>query len=276
MTVASCSAEDFEFVCKLVRERSSIAIDKDKQYLVEARLGPLADREGMGSLGHLVGVLRSGAPRLITAVVEAMTTNETSFFRDIRPFEALRNDVIPQIQRAGGSGIAMWSAAASTGQEAYSLAMLMREHFPHEPNVTILGTDLSHAVIDRARSGRFTQAEVNRGLPASLLIRYFEQDGLEWQLNDSVRRMVTFRQANLAQPLSGIPPMDIIMLRNVLIYFDADTKRAVLAAVARVLKPGGFLFLGGPETTYGIDPSYERVESSGTVCYRVRTRGDSA
>ena len=120
-----------------------------------------------------------------------------------------------------------------------------------------------------------TQAEINRGLPASLLIRYFKQDGLEWELDESVRRMVTFRQANLTHPLACIPPMDVIFLRNVLIYFDVATKQAVLRAVGRVLKPGGFLFLGAPETTYGIDPSYERVETSGTVCYRLRGIGDS-
>jgi chemotaxis protein methyltransferase CheR len=128
-------------------------------------------------------------------------------------------------------------------------------------------------VLDRARSGRFTQLEVNRGLPASLLVRYFEQDGVEWRIDEAVRRMVTFRQANLAQALTGIPPMDVIFLRNVLIYFDALTKRRVLAEVARILRPGGFLFLGGPETTYGIDPSYERFEVGRTVCYRLRVAG---
>lgn len=276
MTSASCSIEDFEFVRRLVHEQSAIAIDEGKQYLVEARLGSLARREGMTSVGSLVGVLRSGAPHLATAVVEAMTTNETSFFRDVHPFEALRTDVIPAILEAnGGTRLEMWSAAASTGQEAYSMAFLVREHFPHIPKVTILGTDLSHAVLDRARHGRYTQLEVNRGLPASLLIRYFERDGLEWQLDESVRRMVTFRQANLAHSLAGIPMMDVIFLRNVLIYFDAATKRSVLAAVARILRPGGFLFLGGPETTYGIDPSYERLQAGSTVCYRIREQGVS-
>jgi chemotaxis protein methyltransferase CheR len=271
----SCSAEDFAFVRALVRERGSLAIDDDKQYLVEARLGPLARREGMESVGRLIGVLRSGAPHLADAVVEAMTTNETSFFRDIHPFTALRTEVIPRLLKAGRNHVSMWSAAASTGQEAYSMALVMREHFPQVPNVTILGTDLSQAVIERARLGRFTQAEVNRGLPASLLIRYFEQDGLEWQLDPAVRRMVTFQQANLARPLVGIPTMDVVFLRNVLIYFDTATKQAVLAAVARILSPEGLLFLGGSETTYGVDPSYERVEVGGTVCYRPRGRGDS-
>jgi chemotaxis protein methyltransferase CheR len=274
MAAMTCSVEDFEFVRRLLRERSAIAIEPGKEYLVEARLAPLARREGLASVADLVRVLRSGASRLTTAVVEAMTTNETSFFRDIHPFEALRTEVIPRILSAnGGSRLAMWSAAAATGQEAYSLALLVREHFRHLTNVTILGTDLSQGVLDRARSGRFTQLEVNRGLPASLLVRYFSQDGVEWQIDDSVRRMVTFRQANLAQPLIGIPPMDIIFLRNVLIYFDAETKRRVLAEIARVLRPGGFLFLGGPETTYGIDPSYERFQVGRTVCYQLPVAG---
>lgn len=274
MATTTCSVEDFEFVRRLLRERSAIAIEPGKEYLVESRLAPLARREGLGSVADLIRVLRSGASRLTTAVVEAMTTNETSFFRDIHPFEALRTEVIPQALTAnGGSRLAMWSAAAATGQEAYSLALLVREHFRHLTNVTILGTDLSHGVLDRARSGRFTQLEVNRGLPASLLVRYFEQDGVEWRIDETVRRMVTFRQANLAQPLTGIPPMDVIFLRNVLIYFDAATKQKVLAEVARVLRPGGVLFLGGPETTYGIDPSYERFEVGRTVCYRLRVAG---
>jgi chemotaxis protein methyltransferase CheR len=274
MAAMTCSVEDFEFVRRLLRERSAIAIEPGKEYLVEARLAPLARREGLASVADLVRVLRSGASRLTTAVVEAMTTNETSFFRDIHPFEALRTEVIPRILSAnGGSRLAMWSAAAATGQEAYSLALLVREHFRHLTNVTILGTDLSQGVLDRARSGRFTQLEVNRGLPASLLVRYFAQDGVEWQIDDTVRRMVTFRQANLAQPLIGIPPMDVIFLRNVLIYFDAATKRKVLAEIARVLRPGGFLFLGGPETTYGIDPSYERFQVGRTVCYQLPVAG---
>jgi chemotaxis protein methyltransferase CheR len=274
MPTTACSDEDFEYVRRLLRERSAIAIEPGKEYLVESRLAPLARSEGLSSVADLIRLLRAGTTRLATAVVEAMTTNETSFFRDIHPFEALRTEVIPRILKTnGGDRLAMWSAAAATGQEAFSLALLVREHFRHLSSVTILGTDLSERVLDRARSGRFTQLEVNRGLPASMLVRYFEQDGVEWQINETVRRMVTFRRANLAQPLTGIPPMDVIFLRNVLIYFDAVTKRKVLAEVARILRPGGFLFLGGPETTYGIDPAYERFEVGRTVCYRLRVAG---
>ena len=274
MTSATRSVDDFEFVRRLVHDQSSIAIEDGKEYLVEARLGPLARREGMDSVGALIGSLRAGESHLTTAVVEAMTTNETSFFRDVHPFEALRTHVIPRILDANlGTALSMWSAAAATGQEAYSMALVVRQHFPQVPNVTVLGTDLSQAVLDRARLGRFTQLEVNRGLPASVLVRYFEQDGLEWRLDESVRGMVTFRQANIAQSLAGIPRMDIVFLRNVLIYFDPETKRSVLGEVAKVLRPGGFLFLGGPETTYGIDPSYERVEVGRSVCYRLRNGG---
>jgi chemotaxis protein methyltransferase CheR len=272
----SCSVDDFEFVRKLVHDESSIALEEGKEYLVEARLGPLARQEGVATVSSLIGLIRAGASHLTGAVVEAMTTNETSFFRDVHPFDALRTDVIPRVLHAnGGSSLAMWSAATATGQEAYSMALVVREHFPQIPKVTILGTDVSQGVLDRARTGRFTQMEVNRGLPASLLVRYFSQDGLEWRLDESVRRMVTFRQVNIAQSLAGVPSMDVVFLRNVLIYFDPETKRSVLGEVARILRPGGFLFLGGPETTYGIDPSYERVEVGRSVCYRLRKREGS-
>jgi chemotaxis protein methyltransferase CheR len=265
------SCTDYEFIRKLVHDQSSIALGLGKEYLVEARLAPVMQREGLGSVGDLVTVLRTGDAHLRGEVVDAMSTNETLFFRDVHPFDALRETVIPETLAAnGGRSLAMWSAAASTGQEAYSMGMLVREQFSLVRNVTILGTDLSAEVIARAASGRYTQLEVNRGLPASLLVKYFERDGREWTLKPSIRDMVTFRQANLARPLRGIPPMDIIFLRNVLIYFDRGTKEAVLAQVARVLRPGGYLFLGACETTYGVDDSYERVIVGRTSCYRYR------
>ena len=149
------------------------------------------------------------------------------------------------------------------------MAMVVREHFPHVPDVTILGTDLSAAVVTRARSGRFPQLEVNRGLPARLLVKHFERDGVTWQLSQDIRRMVTFRQLNLARPFHGVPAMDIVFLRNVLIYFDVRTKTEVLLRVAQVLRPGGYLFLGGSETTYGLNESFERVHAGKTLFYRL-------
>lgn len=268
MTVSST---DYEFIRKLVHDRSSIALGAGKEYLVDARLGSVAHSEGLGSVGDLVQMLRTGDPHVRDVVVNAMATNETSFFRDVHPFDAMRDTIIPEILGGnGGRNLALWSAAASTGQEAYSLAMLVREHFPLVPNATILATDFATDVVARAASGTFTQLEVNRGLPAALLVKNFERDGRDWRVKPAVRSMVTFRQVNLAQPLQGVPAMDVIFLRNVLIYFDLVTKRAVLTEIARRLRPGGYLFLGACETTYGIDDQYERVLVGRTTCYRSR------
>lgn len=264
------SYADFDYVRKMVYELSAISLDNSKDYLVEARLAPIVHREGLASVAELVASLRSGCERLRDDVVAAVATNETSFFRDVHPFEALGDVILPGVLAAnGGQHLAMWSAAASTGQEAYSLAMLVRERFPALDDVTILATDLSADILDRARSGRFTHLEANRGLPARLLVKHFEQDGRDWLLKPDVRKMVTFRHHNLARPFVGVPRMDVILLRNVLIYFDTPTKAAVLREVARVLRPGGHLFLGTSETTYGIDDSYERVQVGKTVCYRL-------
>ena len=270
-TAQQVSLADFNFVRELVHEHSAIALDDSKEYLVEARLAPIARREGLSSVTELIRRVRNGETRLRHDVVSAVATNETTFFRDVHPFDALRDVLIPEVLAAnGGRSLALWSAAASTGQEAYSLAMVVSDHFPHIPNVTILGTDFSADVLERARIAKFSQLEVNRGLPARLLIKHFVRDGREWQLSDDIRRMVTFRQLNLARPLDRMPGIDIVFLRNVLIYFDMPTKVEVLRQVAKVLRPGGYLFLGGSETTYGIDDSFERVHPTPkTVCYRL-------
>ena len=264
----SCS--DFEFVRKLVHEHSSIALSNGKEYLVEARLGPVAQREGLESVADLVAILRKGDARLRDDVLHAMATHETSFFRDVHPFDALRQTIIPEVLLSnGGRRLSMWSCAASTGQEAYSLALVVREHFPTIANLTILATDLSRDVLSRAADGRFSQLEVNRGLPAPLLVKYFERDGREWVLKPAVRSMVTFSALNLARPLVGVPLMDVVFLRNVMIYFDGPAKATLLKGVAQILRPGGYLILGGAETTYGIDDSYERVMVGKTACYRL-------
>jgi chemotaxis protein methyltransferase CheR len=267
------SLADSRFVRELVREQSCIALGEDKEYLIEARLAPLARREGLDSVAELITVLRAGGKGLRDEVVGALATNETWFFRDLHPFEALRQHVIPAVLAAnGGERLSMWSAASSTGQEAYSLALLVLEQFADVPRLTILGTDLSDDVLTRARSGRFTQLEVNRGLPAPLLVKYFERHGLQWQLLDRVRAMVTFRQLNLARPLPAMPAMDIVFLRNVLIYFEPLTRVAVLGHVMQVLRPGGYLFLGSTETTYGLAASFDRVQFGRTTCYQLKDR----
>jgi chemotaxis protein methyltransferase CheR len=263
------SDTDFQFVRQLVRDDSALALADGKEYLVESRLASVAEREGFVSVAELVQRVRAGAPGLRRHIVEALATHESLFFRDLHPFEALRQVIIPAALQAGaGRRLTLWSAAAAAGQEAYSLALMMREHFPRA-QVTILATDLSREVLDRAESGRFSQLEVNRGLPAALLIKHFVRDGRQWQLHDDVRRMVTFRQLNLAGPLSRIPPMDVVFLRNLLIYFDTQAKEALLNRVSKVLRPDGYLFLGAAETTYGLDNSYERVQVGRSICYRL-------
>lgn len=266
---------DFDYLRTLLRQRSAIVLEVQKTYLAEARLLPLARREGLDSAGALLARLRTTTPNgLHQQIVEAMTINETSFFRDVHPFEALRQTVLPEAirRRAAERRLNLWSAACSTGQEPYSLALLLSEHFPHLAgwDVRILATDLSAATLDKARQGRYSQLEVNRGLSAALLVRHFRRAGLDWQLSDDVRRKVEFRAVNLIDSWPALPPMDIVFMRNVLIYFDTDSKRRVLARVRRLLAPGGVLFLGGAETTLHLDEGFERVPGERSSYYRVR------
>jgi chemotaxis protein methyltransferase CheR len=268
---------EFEYVRALVHERAAIVLEPGKSYLVESRLMPLARAEGLATVAELIARLkRARAGRLHRLVVEAMTTNETSFFRDVRPFEALRQVVLPELiaRRAGERRLCLWCAAASSGQEPYSVAMLLREHFPRLAEegwmLRLLASDLSEEMVERAREGCYRQLEVNRGLPAALLVKYFEKVGVEWRLHEDIRRMVEFFPLNLAEAWPPLPPMDVILVRNVLIYFDAETKRAVLARMRRLLRPDGYLFLGGAETTLHVDDAFERVVVCGAACYRVR------
>jgi chemotaxis protein methyltransferase CheR len=260
------TAQDFEFVCRLVRDRSAIVLEPGKEYLVEGRLTPIARQLELGSVSALVARLRTGPDNGLAArVVEAMATTETSFFRDLHPFETLRTAVLPDLirRRAGEKRLEVWCAACSTGQEPYSLAILLRQHFPDLAGwrVGILATDLSGEVLGRAREGRYTQLEVNRGLPAALLVKYFRQHGSTWELAEDVRRMVEFREMNLIRPWPPLPRLDLVFLRNVMIYFDVDTKKSILGRLARVLRPDGYLLLGGAETTLNLDDSFRRVES---------------
>jgi chemotaxis protein methyltransferase CheR len=267
------SVADSSFVRQLVRERSSIALGEEKEYLIEARLAPLARREGLHSVTELIGILRSGQMELRDEVVGAMATNETWFFRDLHPFNALRQQVIPAVLATNGNrSLSLWSAATSSGQEAYSLAMVVLEHFPLVPRVKILGTDLSADMLARAQAGCFSQFEINRGLPVSLLVKYFARRGIDWELDSRVRAMVTFQQLNLANPLPAIAAMDVVFLRNVLIYFEPLTRVAVLRHITQVMRPGGYLFLGSTETTYGLGSSFERVQFGRTTCFQLTDR----
>ena len=269
------SVPEFNYVRRLVLEQSAIVLEEDKGYLIESRLLPLARREGFASLDLLVRCLQAEPFHgLHRQAVEALTTNETSFFRDFHPFEALKKFVLPDliVRRAATREQSIWCAACSSGQEPYSLAMLLSENFPQLASwkVTILGTDLSTDVLARAREGRYSQLEVNRGLPASLLVKYFQKRGYDWHLRDEIRRMVDYQSVNLAGAWPILPPIDLVMMRNVLIYFGTETKKEILAKIRRVLKPDGYLFLGAAETTFNIDDSYERVQLERATCYRVR------
>jgi chemotaxis protein methyltransferase CheR len=266
---------DFEYIRDLVRKRSAIVLETDKLYLVESRLQPLARREGFRSVAEIVAKLRTnGSGALHSKVVEAMTTNETSFFRDLQPFEALKKVVLPELiaKRAATRQLRFWCAASSTGQEPYSVAMLIREHFPQIANwdVKILASDLSTEVLEKARSGCFNQFEINRGLPASFLLKYFDRLGVNWQLKATIREMIEFRPLNLIEAWPILTSMDIVFIRNVLIYFDVQTKRDILSKVKRQLRPDGFLFLGGAESTFNLDDSFIRNEIEKTSVYRMR------
>jgi len=268
------SRPDFEYITDLVRIKAGIVLEAGKEYLVESRLLPLVRKEGFAALSELVAALRSRSVNgLHYQVVEAMTTNETTFFRDFKPFELLRTKVLPEMvsRRVADKSISVWCAASSSGQEPYSIAMLLREHFGFLGTwrVDLIASDISREMLARTRQGRYSQLEVNRGLPASYLVKYFRKEGTEWQVRDDLRQMLSLREINLAEPWPLLPPLDIIFMRNVLIYFSVDSKKEILARVRKSLKPDGYLFLGGAETTLNLDDSFEAVPGVST-CYRLK------
>ena len=267
---------DFEFVRDVVRRGSSIVLDPSKDYLVDARLSPLARKEGFDSVGALIARLRAetdGALRL--KVIDAMTTNETLFFRDLTPFDALRQKLLPEIlkKRSAKRELRIWSAACSSGQEPYTIAMLLRESFPQLAGwkVDILATDLSPTMIAKGRQGVYGRLEVNRGLPAALLAKYFKTVGLDFEIAPELRAMVTFRELNLATPWPALGTFDVIFLRNVLIYFDVPTKKSILSRARQLLPSDGYLFLGAAETTLNLEERFERMPLERSGCYRVAT-----
>lgn len=280
-TAEPLDTASFEFVRKLVLDRSSIALEATKSYLVESRLAPVARQHGLGSTRELIAALQRAANGpLHDLVVDAMTTNETSFFRDVHPFDALRTQLLPELlpKRAPRKTLNVWSAACSSGQEPYSVAILLREHFPQLSawTVKIHATDLSREMLRKAAKGEYNQLEVNRGLPANCLVKYFERDGLRWTIKRELRDTVTFAQLNLTDSWSQLPQMDVIFMRNVLIYFTAETKRQILAKVHRQLAPDGALFLGGAETTLGLNERFQRISHGKTTIYRPEGAGSPA
>ena len=269
MTLATTS---FDWVADLVRRESAIVLAPGKEYLVEARLLPVARQLGLADVATLVDTVRSRPDAdSKRRIVEALTTNETSWFRDGDPFTALASTVLPQLLAARGPSerLQIWSAASSSGQEPYTIAMLLEDALPGAASrVSITATDLSREMVERTRVGRFSQLEVNRGLPAPMLVRHFTRVGNEWEVAPALRRMVTARECNLAVPLPRMGPFDVVYLRNVLIYFDLQTKQSILRRVRELMRPDGWLFLGAAETTLGVDDSWERVVLGRSSAYR--------
>jgi chemotaxis protein methyltransferase CheR len=251
---------DYEFLRKLLKERSGLDLSSDKQYLVESRLIPLARKAGLPGITELIQKMKGGSDELASEVVEAMTTNETFFFRDKIPFDHLRETILPALvqARAGRRALRIWCAASSTGQEPYSIAMCVKGFAALAGwRVEIVATDLSQAVLEKSKAGIFSQFEVQRGLPIQMLVKHFTQIGELWQLNADIRGMVQHRQLNLLQDFSHLGTFDVIFCRNVLIYFDQDTKVGVFDRLARMLEPDGVLLLGAAESVVGISDAFK-------------------
>ena len=270
----SISRREFDYVRQLVHAQSGLALEPGKEYLVDSRLHTLARREGEGSVQSLLKKVRlDSSGRLQRRVAEVMLTAETTFFRDARAFEILRRVVLPELltRREHSRSLSFWCAASSGGQEPYSVAMLLRESFPAlvSWNVRFVASDFSRELLDRARQGVYSQLEVNRGLPAAMLVKYFRKVGRCWQLNQEIRSMVDFQEINLAKPWPLLSSMDIIFMRNVLIYFDAETRRNILNRVRRALQPDGYLFLGGSETITDTQAGFEAIQSDVNACFRL-------
>jgi chemotaxis protein methyltransferase CheR len=263
---------DYDFLASLLLQTSGLALGGGKEYLLESRLVPLAQSWGLSDLSELVAELRrSRDQRLRSAVTEAMTTNETSFFRDKTPFDELRATILPTLMqaRAGQKRLRIWCAAASTGQEPYTILMTIREHFPQLASwkVELFGSDISRAALDRAGAGTYTQFEVQRGLPIQLLLKYFDQTPAGWQVKQELRSAVTYQQLNLLEDFSRLGPFDAIFCRNVLIYFQNETKKDILDRMAKVIRSDGYLLLGSAETVLGITESFRRIGAGKSSVY---------
>ncbi len=256
---------DFDVYKDLLKQKSGLILTQDKSYLLDSRLNPVAKKWGFENLEKMTATLH-GVPNkdLINDIIEAMTTNETSFFRDIKPFEVLKNTVLPFFVKNNARAtkkLRIWCAAASSGQEPYTIAMTLKEEAAKMPGWTfeIIATDISHEILDQAKEGLYTQFEVQRGLPITHLMKYFTQAGDKWQINQDIRNMIKFQYFNLLDPMTGLGQFDIIFCRNVLIYFDQPTKKTVMEKQAQLLPKDGFYFLGGAETVIGITESLKNI-----------------
>jgi len=267
--------EDVAYIRNLVRVRSAMVLEPEKTYLLKSRLEPFAKQEGFGSMADLVSQLRqtSYGP-LHKRVVEAMTINETSFFRDLVPFQALKDRLLPEVIQANWDikRLHIWCGASSSGQEPYSILLTILHHFPELTSwhIRLIATDLSQEMIKRGQEGRYGPFEVNRGLSPPMLNTYFSRQGMEWQIRDDVRNMIEFREMNLAGSWLVLPTMDLVFIRNVMMYFDMETRKDILRRIRGILAPHGYLILGATETTLAVDDHFERVPVNGTSVYRGR------
>ena len=271
--VRDLAHEDFEFVRRFVKDQSGITVDDGKEYLVSSRLAPLVTAHGAADVAELVARVRTRPHSPLGGdVIDALTTNETSFYRDLHPFESLRDTIIPAMiqQRQSSRRLTLWCGASSSGQEPYSIAMLLADHFPELSGwqVSIIATDISPSMLAKAEAGEYSQLEVNRGLPAPMLVRHFTRAGARWRISDRIRSMVRFQRMNLLDRWHTLPQCDLVFLRNVLIYFDNPTKAAILGQIRGKLAPDGYLMLGGAETTVGQSTSFERTTVGRSVWYR--------
>jgi chemotaxis protein methyltransferase CheR len=262
MNPTALSARNYTFLQNFIYAESGIVIEEDKQYLLESRLLPVLKSHEIDSLDSLSEMLaRRSSLALIKSVVDSMTTNETLFFRDSTVFDSLKAQVFPEMLKKinGTRKLRIWSAASSSGQEAYSLAMMLLEMGRTKAEIEIVGTDLSGQVLERARQGKYVQFEVGRGLPTPYLMKYFTRSGLDWQLKDDIRSMVRFEQLDLRRELKSMGKFDLVLCRNVLIYFDTPTKKQIVSAIRDVLYPGAMLVLGCAETVTNIHADFKRV-----------------
>lgn len=265
------NSSEYDYLRKFLLESSGLALDDQKQYLIEARLIPLVKTFGLESIADIVAELRRDNSALGSAVTEAMTTNETSFFRDKTPFEEFKNYMLPRIlaERANQRRLRIWVAAAATGQEPYTIAMLLRESFPElrSWNVEIIASDISAQVLERSRNGIYSQFEVQRGLPIQLLMKYFDQVDAGWQVKEELRQSITWRELNLLHNFAHLGRFDVIFCRNVLIYFEVSTKKCILDRISNMLPDDGYLLMGAAETVIGITDTLSRLKECRAAVY---------
>jgi chemotaxis protein methyltransferase CheR len=265
--------ENYRFLQEHIYSRVGIVLEDNKHYLFQSRLAPIVKQLRLGSINDLCALLHGRDNAEIgQQVVEAMTTNETYFFRDPAQYEAIRTALLPRLmeERKTTRKLRFWSAAASTGQEAYSLAMLLLAEGLKGWNIELLGTDFCSKVVKRARSGTYQQIEVNRGLPTALLIKHFHRSGLDWQLSEPVRQMAHFETIDLRKSMHSLGSFDLVFCRNVMIYFDNETKRKIMKELHSTLFRGGWLLLGGAETAFGLDEWFDRQTVENTTVYVAR------